>query len=242
MTGLVAFSSTLVSVRAMFTAEPADTLRLALDAAIVRALHDNADRTAAVNNPPFEYVAVHTCRTDEAERFPFPAPVAGDRLQQAIDRGHLRIAALGPYDWGQDGNYKAEPMTGFWVEFLSSVETFFKAEYGVGFERVWSLSSAGTMNLLTDGDADATEPYWTVDAYHDGTPRPHAFRYSCTTLGYDSTFLVADTELQGEKMREAELETEVEELKEEVEALRAQTGVTATESAAFALAAGALFA
>merc|ERR1719160_2463329 len=119
------------------------------------------------------------------------------------------------------------------------------------------------MNLILNGEADATEPYWTVDAYHDGTPRPHAFIYSCTTLGYDSTFLVADTQLQGEMKREEELalevsnlETElkskkaeleeltanatasaakVEELKKEMEALRLQTG-TVAQSAAVALA------
>jgi hypothetical protein len=244
-TGLVTFSSTLVSVRAMFSAEPADTLRLALDAAIVRALHANADRNAAAKNPPFQFVAVHTCRTDEVERFPFPAPVDGDRLQQAIDRGYLRIAALGPYDWAHDGNYKTDPHTGFWPEFLSAVETHFREEYNVGFQRVWAAGSADTMNLILNGDADATEPYWTVDAYHDVdgtlTPRPHAFRFSCSTLGYDSTFMVADTQLQGEIAREAELESEVVELKREVEALRKETGGV-EGGAPFVVLAGALVA
>ena len=192
MTGLVAFSSTLVSARAMFTAEPADTLRLALDAAIVRALHENADRTAAANNAPFDFVAVHTCRTDEVDRFPFPAPVAGDRLQQAIDRGYLRVASLGPYDWGQDGDYTQDPPTGFWPEFYTAVEMHFRSATGVGFQRVWAPSSTETMNLLLTGDADAPEPYWTVDAYHEEIPRLHGFIHSCTTLGYDSTFLVAE--------------------------------------------------
>jgi hypothetical protein len=238
--GLVLFSSTLVSVRAMFTAEPADTLRRAIDAAIVRALHDNADRQAAANNPPFDFVAVHTCRTDEVDRFPFPTPVAGDRLQKAVARGKLRIAALGPYDWGQDGNYKADPPTGFWPEFYKAVEGHFNTQYGVGFERVYNGSSAGTMNLLETDEADATEPYWTVDAYHKGTPRPHAFVYSCTTLGYDSTFLVADLDLQSELTHEAELKSEVETLKQELAKLQGQTGEVA--STAFAVAAGALVA
>jgi hypothetical protein len=255
-TGLVTFSSALVSVRAMFSAEPADTLRLALDAAIVRALHGNADTTAAARNQPFRFVAVHTCRTDQVERFPFPTPVAGDRLAEAVARGHLRIAALGPYNWKQDGDYTPEDgkYTGFWPEFLAAVESHFKAEYNVGFERVWALSSKGTMDLLLSGDADATEPYWTIDAYHNVTgsgahggpweylARPHAFIYSCTTLGYDSTFLVADTELQGEKAREAELVLEVEGLKSEVDKLRTATTTAVDESAAVALAVGALVA
>lgn len=234
--GLITFSSTIVSPRAMFSAEPADTLRLAIDAAIVRALHDNADRTAAINNPPTNYVAVHTCRTDEVDRFPFPAPVAGDRLQQAIDRGHLRVAALGPSDWGKAGNYEADPPTGFWPEILASIEGHFKAHYGVGFERVFSDSSAGTMNLLLSGDADATEPYWVVDGYHelDGVqkPRPHAFIYSCTTLGSDSTFLVADLDLQSELDKEAKLESEVDALKRQVADLEGQVAAGAWAAAA----------
>lgn len=237
--GLVTFSSTLVSPRAMFSAEPADTLRLAIDAAIVRALNNNADRVAAANNQPFEFVAVHTCKTDEVDRFPFPDPVPGDRLQQALDRGFLRIASLGPYDWGgNDGNYLEEPFTGFWPEFYTAIEAQFEAHYGVGFERVWALSSAATMNNILSGDADVTEPYWTVDAYHevDGviTPRPHHFIYSCTTLGVDSTFLVADLDLQSELNHEQELESEVQALKAEVASLRAGAG-----GSGLALAAGA---
>jgi hypothetical protein len=139
-TGLVRFSSTLVSPRTMFTKapwqeaaaslvleiqsvseklpeetaknswDPHDTLRLAIDAAIVRALHEGKDAEAARLNQPFEFVAVHTCRTSDEkydEYFPFPDPVPGDRLDTAIKRGWLNVASLGPYDWGgNDGNYK----------------------------------------------------------------------------------------------------------------------------------------
>jgi hypothetical protein len=136
---------------------------------------------------------------------------------------------------------KEDTPTGFWPEFLTAVEGHFKSNYNVGFERVWAAGSADTMNLLLTGDADVTEPYWTVDAYHEGTPRPHAFIYSCSTLGYDSTFLVADTTLESEIKREEALASEVEELKLELDKLREETG-TGVTVASFAVAAGALFA
>ena len=40
------------------------------------------------------------------------------------------------------------------------------------------------------GAADATAPYWTVDAFYQERARQHKFRHTCTTLGYDSTFIV----------------------------------------------------
>jgi hypothetical protein len=230
---IIQFTSTLVSPRGMFTADPADTLRLAIDAAIVRALHDNVDRKAAANWPPNNFVSVHTCRTDEVDRFPFPDAVPGDRLQEALDRGHVLIAALGSSsnigegsNWGKDGDYTADPPVGFWPEILGGVEKAFKDHYGVGFQRVFRGSSADTMNLLLSGDADTTEPYWIIDGYHeiDGVqrPRPHAFISSCTTLGTDSTFLVLDTALQEEDNLVVELESEVAALKIEVETLKGQ--------------------
>jgi hypothetical protein len=244
--GLVMFSSTIVSVDTMFSALPADTLRLAIDAAIVRTLHNKGDRTAAEKNPPMEFVAVHTCRTDQVEKFPFPEPVAGDRLSQAIDRGSLRIASYGPFDWGGNtGNYKVDPPTGFWPEYYNAIEKEFKAHYNIDFERVYSMSGAGTMNLLLDGDADVTEPYMTVESYHNMTvdgkwtdvPRWHSFVLSCSTLATDSTFLVADTDLQSELKRENELEQQVKDLQLEVKQLKGEEA-----SGALAVTAGALVA
>jgi hypothetical protein len=249
--GLVMFSSTLVSPRGMFTAEPADTLRFAIDAAIVRALHDNVDSKAAAKNQPFEYVAVHTCKTNQVNLFPFPDPAQGDRLQKAIERGYLRVAALGPKgvtragpgsNWGPAGDYSAVPPTGFYPEFLDAVEAAFRANYSVDFQRVWADSSPGVMDLLLNDEADTTEPYMTIDAFHAGRSRTHSFIFSCTTLGTDSTFLVADTDLQSELNREAKLASEVEELKLELAALRGETGVTAGAASAFVLAGVALVA
>jgi len=187
------FTSTIVSPRAMFTCPESacDTLLEAIDASIVRALHDAADVDAARNNPPFEYVAVHTCRTNMVERFPFPTAQPNDRLWNATQRGSLRIASLGPYNWTNQGDYLQEGgPTGFWPDVHSVIEGHFKEQYGVGFERVYSPSSDGTMALIEDDKADVTEPYWTVDAFYKNRSRSHLFGMSCTTLGYDSTFLV----------------------------------------------------
>lgn len=190
---ILSFSSTLVSPRAMFAcAEPGcETMREALDASIVRAQHAGADAAAARANPPFEFLAVHTCRTNDPHAtFPYPAAVVGDRLWNATRRGAVRIASLGPYDWANDGNYTALPPTGFWPAFEAAVEEHFRAQYGIGFERVWRPTSSSTMDAVKDGDADATAPYWTMDAYYEDRVRHYTFDPTCTTLGYDSTFFV----------------------------------------------------
>lgn len=103
-TGLATFSSTLISPRGMLTCKGAecDTVVEALNAAIVRTLNDGGAVTAARANEPFEFLAVHTCKTNQVDRFPFPTPQPGDRLANASARGALRIAALGPYDWYED--------------------------------------------------------------------------------------------------------------------------------------------
>jgi hypothetical protein len=245
-TGLVLFSSTLVSPRGIFTAEPADTLRLAIDAAIVRALHANVDVTAAANNQPCcsNHVAVHTCKTNQVELFPFPDPVPNDRLSKAIARGHVRVASYDQPNWGTAGDYSVVPHTGFYPEFLDAIEVAFKANYSVGFERVW-IAGGGTpvMNALLTDDADITEPYMGIDAFHEGRSRTHSFISSCTTLGTDSTFFVADTDLQSELDREAVLASEVQQLKLEIATLKGSAGDSASSTtSSFALAAAALFA
>ena len=94
---LAAFSSTSISPRAMFTQRGGDqTIRDAFDAAIARALHNGAAEDAARANPPFEFVAVHTCLTSNVSRFPWPD--LGGRTAP------FKIASLGPYDWNNDGN------------------------------------------------------------------------------------------------------------------------------------------
>ena len=73
---------------------------------------------------------------DQVSLFPFPAAAsATGTLQAALDSRVLRVAALGPYDWAQDGDYLcggvngtagdptsacSEP-TGFWPDYLVAV-------------------------------------------------------------------------------------------------------------------------
>ena len=281
---LAAFSSTAISPRAMFTQRGGNqAIRDAFDAAIVRALRNGAAEDAARANPPFEFVAVHTCLTSNVSRVPWPD--LGGRTEP------FKIASLGPYDWGNGGNCEchidgqcpfscstrllatlrppshshppsclaalavrqamrcsgrhkghslhsicpggrgaencgskyadgafrwadystiycpsrifsasasravpavdtARPPTGFWPDFEAQVAAELLAGTGLGYERVWAPSSAATMLLVANGTADATAPYWTVDAYYGDRSRQRQFETGCTTIGYDSTFFV----------------------------------------------------
>jgi len=171
----ITFSSTLVSPRAMFVNAAWEEH---IDAAIVRVLSKGLPQQFAANNPPFEMVTVFSCKGVPAS-FPFPAgPVTTP----------LRIGALGPSNWGSDGNYQVTPHVGYWPDYYNAIETEFRTQYGVGFERVWFGSSVEVMGALENGTIDATEPYWTVDSFHNGRARKHAFEMSCITMGYDSTF------------------------------------------------------
>jgi hypothetical protein len=248
----VTFSSTIISTRGMFTAEPADTLRLAIDAAIVRALNEAVDVTAAANNQPCcsNHVAVHTCKSNDVSLFPFPDPVAGDRLEAAIARGHLRVASYNQPNWGTSGDYSVVPHTGFYPDFLAAIEAAFEANYNVTFQRVWISGTeemdTGTavMNSLDTDEADTTEPYMGIDAFFQGRSRTHTHVSSCTTIGTDSTFFIADPaeqELKLEHDREEELTTEVNKLKLEIDTLKKADTVADSDSTAFAVAAGALF-
>ena len=62
----------------------------------------------------------------------------------------------------------------------------FNAHYGVSFSRQWFNTSTSLMNALQHGEIDATEPYMTIDSFHNG--KEELFDVSCITAGYDSTF------------------------------------------------------
>lgn len=181
----VTFSSTLISPRAMFVKA---SLEEHIDAAIVRVLSKGLPQTFAAANPPFEMVTVFSCKGVPAS-FPFPT--------QTITTP-VKIGALGPSNWGSDGNYLATPPTGYWPDYYNAIEAEFRAVYGVGFERVWYSSSADVMAALANGTIDATEPYWTVDSFYQGRGRKHLFEMSCITMGYDSTFFTRLTATQSD--------------------------------------------
>lgn len=171
----ITFSSTLVSPRAMFLLPAVEE---AIDAAIVRVISKGLPQSFAAAHPPFEMVNVLSCKGTPAS-FPFP---------NQTFTSPVKIGALGPYDWGEDGIYTVTPYVGYWPDYYNAIESEFSGQYGVGFQRVWYTTSTSLMNALAAGDIDATEPYWTVDSFHNGRGRKHLFEMSCLTMGYDSTF------------------------------------------------------
>jgi hypothetical protein len=127
------FSSTVVSLRAMYMAPPHSSetphgtvapamssldLSKAVDAAIVRLQSMGKDEETAQNNAPFEFMAVHTCRTDDPSLFTVPDfDSAEGLLRTTLDNRVLKVGALGPYDWGgNDGDYKVDPPEGFYPD------------------------------------------------------------------------------------------------------------------------------
>ena len=171
------FSSTLVSPRGMFVSEMYID---AIDAAIVRVIKKGIPQKIAHENPPFEMVSVFNCK-GAPDMFPFP--------NLTFTKGTLTIGALGPHNWGVDGNYQSPyPHTGFWPAYYEAIQEEFNAHYGVSFNRQWFNTSTSLMNALQHGEIDATEPYMTIDSFHNGKGRKSLFDVSCITAGYDSTF------------------------------------------------------
>eukprot|EP00928_Gymnodinium_smaydae_P078902 TRINITY_DN62959_c0_g1_i1.p1 TRINITY_DN62959_c0_g1~~TRINITY_DN62959_c0_g1_i1.p1 ORF type:complete len:363 (-),score=56.29 TRINITY_DN62959_c0_g1_i1:60-1148(-) len=187
------FTSTLISPRAVLLSKDANAADMndAIDAAIVRIQKASKDHAIARSNPPFEFVAIRTCRSDDEAKFPFPAAgTATGTLAAALTARTFTMSALGPSDWGNDGDYTATPPTGYWPDYVRALEAELKTAYGTDIKitRQWHTSSAGVMNAIANGQAHFTEPYMTVDAFHNGRSRKSSFERSCTTLGYDSTF------------------------------------------------------
>jgi len=244
------FSSTVVSMRAMFMApvystemvhgttldsKSSEDLSLAVDAAIVRVQAAGKDEIAKKNNMPFEFIALHTCKSQDPSLFVVPnSASATGLLRTALDEKNFKIGALGQYDWAQDGNYLVDPPTGFYPDWVTAFCEEFNSLAGpdgvrydaagtIQCTRVYQPSSAAVFKDLFEGVSYATEPYYTVDATYTGTkedcqadadcrkadvptgletcdtskcthpssPRTRHFRMSCSTLGIDTTIMVA---------------------------------------------------
>lgn len=200
--GLHVFSSTLVSPRTSLLKKDivqesddedatidSEDLRKAWDAAITRAIGNGKYAEIEEAFEPFEGVASFSC-TPNNDAFIFPDPEnATGLLKSVIQSGVLKVAALGPYNWGVDGNYQADPFTGFWPEYMDAIFIEFQSKYtGVEMERVWFETSGETMDCIDSGACHLTEPYWLQPSLYNGIPRVHAFKMSCTTMGYESRF------------------------------------------------------
>lgn len=206
------FSSGVISPRAILFspprcgfegANPLDSTDLieAIDAAIVMAHDSGEDVRVAESNPPFSFVAAHTCKAGVSYPFVSDSRATG-LLETVLEKRVLTVAAIGQldkdygYDWKEDGNYEVTPPVGFWPEFLDAIFLNFQNMYGsdIVLERKWYPSSMTVLDAVMNGEADMTEPYFAVDAFYEfaasgkSVSRKSAFGMSCTLLGYDSTF------------------------------------------------------
>ncbi|CAE8623164.1 unnamed protein product [Polarella glacialis] len=190
-----AFSSDLVSPRAfqMMPGSASDDLMHAVDAAVVRT-HNGGDlvRVAEANHP-FEVTEVHTCRSLEPAKVPFPdASTATGLLKDILDKKRLRVLAYGTPankpDWKQDGNYEVDPPVGFWPEYMVAFMAEFHAAYGndIQLERVWM--TAGGTDMVLNGSIHMTEPYYIYESLHDGSLKKWSHKFSCIVMGYEQQF------------------------------------------------------
>jgi len=191
----IAFSTDLISPRA-FQMMPGSTSRdllEAVDAAVVRS-HNAADiRRAEERNPPFKAVEVHTCRSDDVSKVPFPdSGTATGLLADVLANKRLRILSYGlpddKPDWHQDGNYQVDPPTGFWPDYMDSWMGHFREAYGsdIILERVW-MTAGGTDNVL-NGTIHMTEPYYIYENLYNDRLKKWSHAFSCIVMGYEQQF------------------------------------------------------
>lgn len=104
----------------------------------------------------------------------------------------VQLAALGPANWGADGNYLVTPPVGFWPGYVEAVVDVLNTQYSLRLtvNRTFFPSSAAVLASLATASTHLTEPYFALGGFYDRQPRSVAFKSSCTVLGYDSTFFV----------------------------------------------------
>jgi hypothetical protein len=176
-------------------------LAAAINAAIARIFAGGHFAALLQANAPFYVASAATCSVDTT-LFAFPAAGdvnASDMLADVLATGVLKLAGLGPYDWGLDANYLADPPSGFWPGYTDLLITELRTGLGLSnltLERVWADSSDGVIELVLSGEAHATEPYMTTGAFYPSEgdqrlPRQEATHMSCTTAGYEPVFITA---------------------------------------------------
>jgi len=104
-----------------------------------------------------------------------------------------QVAALGPSNWGIDGNYLVSPPVGFWPDYVDAVAAALASKYllpRVLVNRTFHTSSNGVLAAVAAGNAHVSEPYFNLGGFYGGKPRGVALTASCSVLGYDSTFFV----------------------------------------------------
>ena len=173
------FSSNQISIRSMFMKPENDAIIRVIDAALVRVIESGGVEECARNNPPYEALVVHSCQADSA-KFDWPAL---SEIDPHNNRTSIKIAALGPYQWGgADGDYTVQPYVGFWPDYYRLIEQQINQTYGFGLERVWYATSKQVMDSVLNGVTDTTEPYMMVGgAYDTNLTRKSTFEFSCIT-------------------------------------------------------------
>jgi len=197
------FSTDLISPRAfqMMPGDKSRDLMEAVDAAVVRTHHTGELQQAAVKNPPFQAVEVHTCRSSDPEKIPFPdKDTATGLLADVLKTRKLRVLAYGTPDdkphWAQDGNYQVNPPEGFWPDYMTYFMKHFRQAYGddIELERVWM--KAGGSEAVLDGSIHMTEPYYIYENLYNGRVKKWSFQFSCIIMGYEQQFFAKGLSLE----------------------------------------------
>lgn len=189
------YNSGSISPRGMMTRQGDTFSRQLADALIVRLLMTGNLFNYAAKNAPFDFVEVHTCRSTDVDiHLPFPQQAAGMMLNSSTSASlptTLKVGALGPYNWAQDGDYTVSPPTGFWPDVFEGLRAVLASSSSFAnftLERKYYKSSVSVMDALANGDVHFTEPYWTIDSFYQNRPRTWSFDEGCLVLGYESTF------------------------------------------------------
>lgn len=98
-----------------------------------------------------------------------------------------------------DGDYFQDPPVGFWPEYLEAVLRKLNDNYRpretdpkIKIERKYYASSDATLEGLEKGEVHMTEPYYVLGAFYRDQPRIESTRLACTSMGYESNFVVSD--------------------------------------------------
>ncbi|KAA0150805.1 hypothetical protein FNF31_06953 [Cafeteria roenbergensis] len=163
-----------------------------IDFAIAKVTADGT-LLAAKTRWDLKTVAALTCA---ASPDAYTVPAASDSvgaLREVLDTGYLQIAALGPADWGVDGNYELDPPVGFWPDYVAGIAKAIADKYSLGrvqVNRTFYPSSTQVLDAVRTRRHHLTEPYFNTGAFYRGVPRRVGMHASCSVLGYDSTFFV----------------------------------------------------
>lgn len=195
------FSSGLITPRASLLPAHARNSRFAdaLNAAVIRTIDAGTKQALQADFTPFESLDVPTCAINPS-LWPFPSVPSEDEeadstLRAAYKRGSIRIAAIGPVDWGVAGNYTdLEHPTGFWPNYVHAIMQHFQQQYNLTHERVYYADEANLTSAIERGDVDVSEPYFAVDGVHrnsnnERVPMRKAFEQSCSVLGHQTVFI-----------------------------------------------------